>query len=69
MPEPTTQKKLEDACIENCNPRTLLRLLQHDESEALDRLKKAADLGNFKSAQGEMRFIDRYIDILTKATS
>jgi hypothetical protein len=69
MAEPTTAKKLEVACIENCSPQALLRLLRNDEAEALDRLKKAADLGNFKSSQGELRVIDRYIDILTKATS
>jgi hypothetical protein len=67
--EQTTSKKLETAAIDNCNPQSLLRLLRNDEAEAIDRLKKAAGIEVFKSAQGELRIIDRYIDILTKAIS
>jgi hypothetical protein len=56
--------KLETACKENCSPTALLRLLEHDESEAINRLRHGTRIEDIRFTQGELHVIERYKDIL-----
>ena len=64
----TTKQKLEQACIEHCNPQSLLRLLEEEDKEIALKLK-AATPETFQKVQGQSVMIDRYIQILTKVIS
>jgi len=69
MPEMTTEQKLIQSAQEHCSPQALLRLLRHDEAEAIERLKKSNDDRQLARTQGNLQVIDRYIAILNKVVS
>jgi hypothetical protein len=65
----TNKQKLEQAFIENPSPLTFKRLLEHDQGEMIEVLKKTPDVNNIRFAQGQLERIDEYLSLLMKATS
>ena len=65
----TTQQKLKKKIEENCSPRAILQLLEHERTEAFDKLKKTKDESDFRFIQGQVYILDTYVELLSKVVS
>ena len=62
-----TLGKLEEAFRENPSVKSLLGLLEYDEAETLDRLRKNVKADDFRFTQGQLEVLAKYIRALSTA--
>ena len=64
--ELTQEQKLNRAFTEHPNMRTLKALLEYEQVELLQKLRKTKDESDFRHVQGQLHKIDQYLELLTK---
>ena len=64
--ELTQLQKLNRAIQEQPNMRTLKALLEYEQAELLQKLRKVKDTSDFRHVQGQLYKVDEYIELLTK---
>jgi hypothetical protein len=65
--EPTTRMKLVEKFKEHGSPQALKQILELDEAEAVERMKKSIELRDVAFAQGQLEKIDDYKDMIEHA--
>ena len=64
--ELTQLQKLQRAMQEQPNMRTLKALLEYEQAELLQQLRKTKDEVDFSHVQGQLYQVDKYVELLTK---
>ena len=64
--ELTQEQKLNRAVTENPNMRTLMALMEYEQAELLQKLRKVKEESDFRHTQGQLHKVDQYIDLLRK---